>query len=615
MNLLQFFGLGRLGVSWSPLDDRWYQTILSRRTAAGVAVDEDSAKNYSAVWACTRLLAGTGSALPLNLYRQDDGGGKAIARNHPTHYCLHTAPNPRMGSMAFRSLGIDRQVNRGNFYAEIERDMLGRATALWPIHPSRIPGGAEEVDGELVYKVQNNDGTETVIAAADMFHVPSIITRDGINGIGVITAARESVGFGMATEKHGAAYFGNGARPSIVLKHPGKIKDKEYREELRRQWNEIHQGPENAGKVALLQEGMEAVPLGISNEDSQFLQTRQHNVEEIARWYGVPPHLIGHLLRSTYNNIEVQSQEFVTYSLMPWLVLWEQEIDRKLIGEREQAAGLYAKHVLEGLLRGDMASRAAFYKSMWELGVFSSNDILGLEDRNPIGPDGDKRFVPMNFVTLDQAGQMPEPAPAPELPAPEPTEEDGLLRVIADRFNALAARTTLLPLEIMDAVDERLKALPAPQTGITNDTISPLVRPLGQQPNNTALAAAYAVLDDTVQRFLSKEQNAARRLAAKSAGELFGWLDPFYEKHESQLAEACLSPCRVILALEGKADDPAEVAAKFARAHAEQSREELLAAMECQESELAGRVNSTIDAWKESRRVVFTSDPEHRKAA
>jgi HK97 family phage portal protein len=600
MNLVQFFGLDRLGVTWSAIDDRWYGPIY-RRTSSGVSVTEDTAKNYSAVWACTRLLAGTGASLPLNLYRQLGGGGKAVARNHPTHQRLHFEPNPHMGSMQFRALGLDRQVNRGNFYAEIERDQLGRPAALWPIHPTRIPKGAEEENGRRVYHVTNDRAPPTTINAADMFHVPSIITRDGVNGIGVVTAARESIGFGIATERHGAAYFGNGARPSVALKHPKKFTDKEAREDLRRQWNEIHQGPDNNGKVALLQEGMEAQVLSFSQEDQQFLQTRQHNVEEQARWYGVPPHLIGHLLRSTFNNIEVQSLEFVVFSLLPWLVLWEQEAQRKLLTEEERAAGLYVKHVVDALLRGDSKARAEFYKAMRGLGVFSANDILELEDRNPIGPAGDKRFVPLNWASLEKAGEIPEPKAAPALPPPredpeedgDEDEEPGLLRVIADRFGALAAQQAMLHVDVLEQVEERLKALPAPAA-----------EPRG--PTAHALAAAYEVLNDVVQRMLTKEQIAAGRRAAKSGAELFAWIDPFYEHHEQLMAKACLAPVRLILELEGKEDDPQLMAEALAHAHVQRSRDELLAAMECQADELAGRVDEVLTGWKENRRVVYT---------
>jgi HK97 family phage portal protein len=615
---LEFFGLGRLGVTWSPIDDRWYGPI-TRRTTAGISVTEETAKNYSACWAATRILAGTGGSLPLNLYRPRFGGGKAIAANHAVHALLHDAPNPQMGSMQFRCLGLDRQINSGNFFAEIERDAIDRPQRLWPIHPSRIPRGAERTkEGDLLYEITNDDGSKSPIAAADMLHVPSILTKDGINGIGVVAAARESIGFGIGTERHGAAYFGNGTRPSAVLRHPRKIVDKEQRDELRRQWNEMHQGPYNAGKTALLQEGMEVTLLPISAEDAQFLQTRQHNVEEMARWYGVPPHLIGHLLRSTFNNIEVQSIEFVVYSLLPWLKLWEEESKRKLLSDEERAQGLYVKHVADALLRGDSKARAEFYKAMRELGVFSANDIAELEDRNPIGPEGDTRFVPANWINLEKAAESGETSGETSVESPEPEEEEtpNLLRVIADRCGNLVAAQASLHTDLLEQFGERCAAVGCQRSAVSDqrdpeDPESRQPKADSRQPlaeSRDALAAAYEVLDQIVQRMLSKEQNAARRAAARPASECFQWLDPFYEKHEQLLHQALRGPVRVIAVLEGRPEQAEHDALALARTHVEESRRDLLAAMECQPDQLAARVEQAIAPWKESRRIVFSGE-------
>lgn len=400
MSLASLFGFETKSASRAPDDDWWYTSAPGRQTAAGVHVNDDSALGYSAAWACTRLLCASGAGLPLNLYRSTDGRTREVARSHPLHWLLHTEPNPEMGSMAFRSLGLERQVNRGNFFAEIERSG-SRVIALHPIHNSRVELKRDERDN-LFYRVKGDSGQRTVdIEQQDMFHVPSII-NDGICGRGVIEFARESIGLGLATEQQGAAYFGNGARPSIVIKgvQPNFLKDEQQRAEYRRQWAEIHQGPSNAGKPAILPPGADISVLSFTPEDSQFLQTRQHNIEEVARWYGCPPHMIGHLLRSTFNNIESQSREFVTYSLLPWLLLWEQEIGRKLLTPSEQKE-YYAKHVVEGLLRGDSAARGAFYNTLFNIGVLNPNEIRELEDRNP-REGGDAYFTPLNMQNSEQ---------------------------------------------------------------------------------------------------------------------------------------------------------------------------------------------------------------------
>ena len=296
------------------------------------------------------------------------------------------------------------------------------------------------------------------------------------------------------------------------------------------------------------------------------------------------------MLRSTFNNIEVQSLEFVVYSLLPWLRLWEEEANRKLVSEEEQREGYYVKHVMDGLLRGDTESRAAFYKAMRELGVFSANDIAELEDRNPIGPLGDLRYISANLVPL---GQEPAKEPLPKDDALPESEANDALAVIADRFGVMVAQQATLHLDLAEQLESSLPTL--------------LPAAACEPPDNTAaLVAAYDSLNDVMQRFITKEQNAARR-AATSGATLFAWMDPFFEKHAAQLAEAATNPIAVVLAIESSKANPADEAREFAKAHVSKSREELLAAMECQESELAARIESTVAKWRD-RRIVCNQE-------
>lgn len=413
-----------LGHPQDPVLAHWFGG--GERTTSGESVTEDSALNYSAVWAAVRILSGSGGMLPLKMYRRTDGGGKEEARKHPVWKLVHDRPNEYMSSMMFRSSRIKYQVNAGNGYAEIERTGRGDPVALWPIHSSRVTPKYTP-DRSLYYEIKNNNGAPGFIKADDMLHVPSIISDDGICGKGVITHARESIGMGMATERHGAALFGNGARPGFVVKHP-KVMSKEARQHFRHEWNEIYQGPENAHKMAILSEGADITPLGFSPEDSQFLATRQHNVEEIARWYGVPPHMIQHLLRATFNNIEHQSVEFVTYSLMPWLVIWEQELNRKLLREDERDEYFF-EHLVDGLLRGDAYTRAQALQIQALNGALTIDEWRSIENRNPL-PDGlgGMHFVQLNMQTVEQAKKLSEqPLPDPNktaLPVEPPKAEE-----------------------------------------------------------------------------------------------------------------------------------------------------------------------------------------------
>lgn len=503
---------------------------------AGVNVDENTAMTYSAVWAATRLLAGTGSGLPLNLYRRLDGGGKEIDSTNPLHACLHDAPNEEMSSMSWRMMAIAHQVNWGNTYSEIERDGAGRVVALWPIHPSRVQ--PDRIDGRYVYRVYG-DRRDVPFPSDDIFHVPSLITDDGICGKGVIRHARESIGFGMGTERHGAAYFGNGARPNVVVTHPRQL-SKEARQNFRREWREIHGGPDKAGELALLQEGADVKIMNVSPEDSQFLETRQHNIEEIARWYGVPPHLIGHLLRSTFSNIEAQGIEFVVYSLLPWLKLWEQEIWRKLIPIRERAK-YFAKHVVDALLRGDAPTRSAALQTQFINGAITQDEWRDIEDRNPL-PDGygKKHYVQGNLTPVEKAGEMLEPKAPFATPAAEPEE-------IEDERDQEAAKFR---------------------------------------------SAARCVLVDALSRMVSIETTEATR-AAKNPTRFVQSLEDFYGRHISRVAEAvrpAVKACRVV---------GIEITSRtVAEQHVELSKSELLAASECQPACLSERVADCIETWR-----------------
>ena len=501
-------------------------------TLAGVSVDDNTAMNYSACWAATRLLCGTEAWLPFNLYREKKGGGKEIAWNHPVHRLIYAKPNPKQTAMMFRAAQMQQQVNAGNCYAEIERTNGGQIVALHPVHYTRVK--PKDGDDGLVYEISNRNGRKTTLDAAEVFHVPSLMSDDGIVGKGVVQAARESIGFGLGTEAHGAAYFGNGARPSVLLKHPAKLGDI-ARGNLRKEWKETHGGPENAGGVAVLQEGMEAQILSISPEDSQFLQTRQHNVEEIARWYGVPPHMIQHLLRSTFNNIEHQSIEFVTHSLIPWLRLWETEVYCKLLTEKEQET-YYAKHVIDALLRGDAKTRTEALVQQFRHGNLDLDTWAEIEDRNPIGGEmGKARFVEQNMQTLERA-VAGEPEPVQTI---------------------------------------NTSALPEPD----DDT--------------EARAAVMGVFTEVVARMTAMEVEAAER-AAKHPASFMDKIEAFYRDHGDRMQKALHRPLACVKAVCGECRPLGELVAE----HCEESRQALLEASECPATELAASVAKCVAGWE-----------------
>lgn len=387
-------------------------------TRAGVKLDENVALTYSAVFNAVQLLSDSVKVLPVSVY-EETNNGRQEAVNHPAHKLLHTRPNPQCSPSRFKAYLQACKLLWGNGYAEIQwkagrREPVG----LWAIHPSRVEVKRRE-NGDIYYRVRQANSQYTEVDQMNMFHLANLCT-DGVQGISTVGYARESLGLGLAAERFGATFFGNGAKPGGVLEHPMKMSP-EGRKRLREDWQDMHGGPDSANRVAILEEGMKYNTIGIPPDDAQFLETRQFQVLEVARWFNLPPHKLKDLSRGTYSNIEQQAQEYVTDSVMPHLVDWEDEIQFKLIGDGE---GYFAKFDVNAILRADTDSRGKYYTSMWNLGAMTTNEIRAQEDMNPIGPAGDLHFCQVNMTTLERMKadlERPEPQPpAPDAPPEEP---------------------------------------------------------------------------------------------------------------------------------------------------------------------------------------------------
>lgn len=377
---------------------------------AGVVVNEDTALTLAAVWACVRVIAETIASLPWQVYRAMPDGGRQRVSTHPADWLIGTQANPEMPAFQFTETLLAHALTFGNGFAEIERNPAGRPVWLWPLTPCRVePMRAD--DGRIVYRISNPSREPTYLEAEDVFHLRGL-GYDGLVGYSVVRLASRAIGQGIALEEFGSSFFGNDATPGGFLKHPGRLSD-QARQNLQKSWNQKHQGPYRRRSVAILEEGLDWVQTGLPPEDALFITSQQFSVNTICRWYRVPPHKVAELARSTYSNIESQNIDFVTDTLLPWVRRLESEANIKLFG-RVQQGTVYSRINLNGLLRGDAPARASFYTQMIDRGVFSINDVLELEDRNPIGPDGDKRFVPLNMQLLEKAGEEePEPEPAP----------------------------------------------------------------------------------------------------------------------------------------------------------------------------------------------------------
>jgi HK97 family phage portal protein len=411
---------------------------------AGVSVSQETALTYAAVWQAVTLISGQVASLPLILYKRLDGGGKERFTGHPLYRLLHDEPNPEMSSFIFRETLQAHVLTWGNAYAEIQRNAGNAPVALWPIPPDRVTPDRDPRTNALLYRVFNpKSGREVTIPAADMLHIPGL-GFDGAVGYSVIQKARESIGLGIAAERFGAAFFGNGSTFGGILTHP-KALQPDARKRIRESVEQQHAGPARAHKFMLLEEGLSYTKIGVPPQDAQFLQTRQFQVEEIARWFNLPPHKLKHLERSTNNNIEHQNLEYYIDCLRTWLVRWEQEIRRKLIAPAERKIQ-FAEFLVDALLRGDTASRYAAYAVGRQWGWLSPDDVRERENMNPLpGGAGEIYLVPSNMMDASRVkdlpvpGTAPAPAPAAE-PAPEPddpADEDERARLRAERDMAV----------------------------------------------------------------------------------------------------------------------------------------------------------------------------------
>ena len=383
-----------------------YSFFMGNSTA-GKYVTERSAMQMTAVYSCVRILAEAVAGLPLHLYRYKDGGGKEKATDHPLYLLLHDEPNPEMSSFVFRETLMTHLLLWGNAYAQIIRNGKGEVIALYPLMPNKMSVDRDE-NGQLYYtytrsaeEAKTAETGSVILLPKDVLHIPGL-GFDGLVGYSPIAMAKNAIGLAIATEEYGAKFFANGAAPSGVLEHPGTIKDPSR---VREAWQSQFGGSANSGKIAVLEEGMKYTPISISPEQAQFLETRKFQINEIARIFRVPPHMVGDLEKSSFSNIEQQSLEFVKYTLDPWVVRWEQSIARTLLTENEKRT-YFVKFNLEGLLRGDYASRMNGYATARQNGWMSANDIRELENLDRIPPEegGDLYLINGNMLPLKHAG-------------------------------------------------------------------------------------------------------------------------------------------------------------------------------------------------------------------
>ena len=473
--------------------------IGGKKTTSGQTVNASSALTLPTYWAAIRNISEDVSKVPLRLMRES-GRSREPARDTALYEVLHDAPNPEMTSMGFRETMMHWALGEGTAFAEVVRDGPD-VSELWPIHPSRVRMERDSAGG-IVWKVRSNwlddagrrqDG-DIDIPDEDMFILHGL-GNDGIRGYSVVRVMAESIGLSLGLQTYAGNFFAGTGGVNALLKAPVKL-NPEAIDQVRKGWVERHSGPEAGRKPAILEPGWDYVMIGVNPEEAQAIESRRFQVDDLARALRMPLSKLG---AGSPAAGEREAIDYVVDTLMPWFVRWEQEIRRKLIRPGDRAT-LYANHVVQGLMRGDHASRSQFYNSMYHVSALSPNDIRSLEDMNPI-EGGDTYFAPMNMIPLEAASdfakaQIAKSAAAPQTTQRNPTDRGG---------------------------------------GAENE------------PKEMALSEVRAIamgfFAPICQRLAVKEAKALDAAAAKKGGSAFSaWVGPFYASMESEARDMLSEP-------------------------------------------------------------------------
>lgn len=561
MGLVTSLAETRSGMSRNSLA-KWLADWMfdGHESASGQRVRESTAIKLSAVYACVRVLSEAVASLPLKIYKRKPGGGKETADDHPLWSVLHDSPNEHMTSFTFFETSMAHLALWGNSYALIT-DTRQRLQ-LTPWHPDFVD--VKRGDRGLVYQFRQPDnmGDPIVLNAYDVLHIPGL-SFDGLVGISPIKQAREAIGLGLAAEEMGAKLFGNGARPSGTLETDAFMKPDEAAE-WAKTFNKQYAGSSNASKIMLLAKGLKFNPLSIPPEDAQFLETRKFQVNEIARIFKIPPHLIGDLERATFSNIEEQGIEFVVHTIRPWLCRIERAINRRLFTDADRAAGYFCEFLVDALLRGDIKTRSEANQIRFMNGNLTLDDWAAMENMNPVGGElGSTRWVPANLMPAQKALED-EPEPEPEPPMVEGEEQD---EPPADEEQETEE-------EEENQDDERYQV---------------------------AVEKARTAVCEVMRASVRTEANAVTR-AAQKPGNWLAWLDEFYDSYQPKLLQRVGPVLETLAAIQGEDADPTAFVAKWI----DESRAALVEASECSQRELPGRVQDVAKNWETRELLIWT---------
>lgn len=391
--------------------ERYWERIGGFNNHSGVPVNEESALRFITVYSCVRVLSEALASLPLVVYKSRPDGGSDKAMDHPVYDVLSNEPNDEMHSVTWREQQMSNLVISGNNYSIITRNGKGQVIDVYPVPWERCWPYRDPKDWTIKYRVDDR-GKYEIFPASEVFHVTGL-GWDGILGYSPIRMASESIGVGMAAAQFTARFYGQGMSASGTIEHPNEMSETAYQRlkgDVAENWSGLH----NAWKPIILEGGAKYSTISMPMKDAQFIETRKLAREEIAGLFRVPPHMIADLERSTNNNIEQQSLEFVMYSLLPYIVKWESVINWKLFSKRDRQQGYYAKFNVEGLLRGDYKSRQEGLAIQRQNGVISANEWRAFEEMNPRSEAGADALL-VNSAMIS----TPAPGPDPQTTGPK----------------------------------------------------------------------------------------------------------------------------------------------------------------------------------------------------
>lgn len=397
------------GESWAQdsTDENFLKLYSENATTnTGIKITEKSAMQHSVVYACVKVLSESISSLPLVLYKEEENGNRTKAKDHELYYLLNTQPNDEVTTMQWRETMISNICLNGNHFTQIIKNGAGKIMQLWGLDTSRITAKRLQSTGEIVFiynysfDSKQREVKEVAFKFDEILNIAGL-SFDGICGISPIGYERESISLSIAMEQFGSKFFGNSASPSGIFSIQGELSDGAF-QRMKQDFETSYAGMKNHNKPMILEGGAVFSPITMTNTDSQFLEGRRYQKEDIAMLYRVPLHMLNDLAKASYNSIEQLSLSFVTYTLSPWLVRIEQCMNRDLLTESEKKAGYYIKHNLSALLRGDSKTRFENYDKAIKSGIYTINDVLDKEDMNKIDSDvGDMRVMQGAMTTVE----------------------------------------------------------------------------------------------------------------------------------------------------------------------------------------------------------------------